>query len=121
MDMESEVDYVMMVESALKLKSPHIVNIIVEEIARVNMENEQNDNNEAGKKKKKKVCICTILLQLLNLIILFYRNNHLSTLQTMRRWRMFKFSWRVVLQEVRNHLQEHLPLHQSWNWNSYSA
>ena len=39
MDMESEVDYVMMVESALKSKYPHIVNIIVEEITGVNKEN----------------------------------------------------------------------------------
>jgi hypothetical protein len=91
---ESEADYVMMVESALKLKSPHIVNIIVEEIVGANKENEQNkdsdDNFEAGKKKKKKVRICAIFLQLLNLIILFYRNNHPSMLQTMRRWRTFE-------------------------------
>jgi hypothetical protein len=93
MDVESEADYVMMVESALKSKSPRIVNLIVEEITGVNKENEQNedsDDNEAGKKKKKKVCICAILLQLLNLIILFYRNNHPSTLQTTRRWRTFE-------------------------------
>jgi len=93
MDMESEADYVMMVESALKSKSPHIVNISVEEIAGANKENEANkdsDNNKVGKKKKKKVHICTILLQYLNLIILFYRNNRLSMLQTMRRWRTFK-------------------------------
>jgi hypothetical protein len=74
-------------------KRPHIVNIIVEEINGTNKENEQNedsDDDEVGEKKKKKVCICVILLQLLNLIILFYRNNHLSTLQTMRRWKMFE-------------------------------
>ena len=93
MEVESEADYVMMVESALKSKSPRIVNISVEEITGANKENEQNedsDDNEAGKKKKKKVRICAILLQYLNLIILFNRNNHPSMLQTTRRWRMFE-------------------------------
>ena len=66
MDFESEEDYTMMVESALKSKSPHIVNICVEEIERdagANKENEQNkdsDDYDMGKKKKKKVRICTI-------------------------------------------------------------
>ncbi|KIM88857.1 hypothetical protein PILCRDRAFT_3027 [Piloderma croceum F 1598] len=60
MDVESEEDYTMMVESALKSKSPHIVNICVEEIERdagANKENEQNedsDDYDTGKKKKKK-------------------------------------------------------------------
>ena len=93
MDMEYEADYVMMVESALKSKSPYTVNISAEEITGANKENEQNkdsNDNEVGKKKKKKVHICAILLQYLNLIILLYRNNCPSMLQTMRRWRMFK-------------------------------
>jgi hypothetical protein len=111
MDVESEADYVMMVESALKSKSPHIVNIGVEEIAGANKENEQNedsDDNEAGKKKKKKVRICIILLQYLNLIIFFYRNNHLSTLQTMRRWRTFKSFAKSGLAKSRDLLAEAL-------------
>ena len=94
MDVESEEDYAMMVESALKSKSPHIVNICVEEIegvAGANKENEQNedsDDNETGKKKKKKVRVCHVIpLQHLNLIMLCYRSNHLSMLQTTRRWR----------------------------------
>ena len=111
MDVESEADYVMMVESALKSKSPHIVNISVEEIAGANKENEANkdsDNNKVGKKKKKKVHICTILLQYLNLIILFYRNNRLSTLQTMRRWRTFKSFAKSGLARSRDLLAEAL-------------
>jgi len=110
MDVESEADYVMMVESALKSKSPHIVNISVEEIAGANKENEANEDSddEVGKKKKKKVRICTILLQYLNLIILFYRNNRLSMLQTMRRWRTFKSFAKSGLARSRDLLAEAL-------------
>jgi hypothetical protein len=69
MDMESEDDYAMMVESTLKLKSPHIVNICVEEIEGVggqNKENEQSKDSDNGEKEEKEsayMCDYTMTLE----------------------------------------------------------
>jgi len=60
-------DYATMVASAIKLKEPHIVNLMVQELGGVddvNKENEKDDSDEdrAGKKKgKKNVGICRYL------------------------------------------------------------